>query len=69
MTFIYCFVQNILPLVFLSLLVGYQEKRLEHSTSSDEVLLTWSSVWTEVQMTYLHMVQLMPLPSSHLLVH
>jgi len=34
---------------------------------SDEVL-TWLSVWSEMQMI-LHMVQLMPLPPRHLLLH
>jgi len=31
-------------------------------------VLAWLSVWSEVK-NYLHMVQLMPLPPRHLLLH
>jgi len=47
----------------LTLLVGHQEEHLACKKLSDEVL-AWLSVWSEV-----HMVQLMPLSSHHLLLH
>jgi len=47
----------------LTLLVGHQKEHLACKKLSDEVL-AWLSVWSKVQM-----VQLMPLPPHHLLVH
>ena len=51
----------------LTLLVGRQEEHPAWKKLSDDVLM-WLSVWSEVQFD-LHMVQLMPLPPDHLLLH
>jgi len=51
----------------LTLLVGHQEGHLACKKLSDEAM-TWLSIWSEVQMI-LHMVQLMPLPPHHHLLH
>jgi len=50
----------------LTLLVGQQEGHPACKKLSGDVLASWS-VWSEVQ-TYLHVVQLMPLPPHHLLL-
>jgi len=50
----------------LTLLVGRQEEHLACKNLSDKVL-EWLSVWSEVQMVC--MVQLMPLPPHHVLLH
>jgi len=54
----------------LTLLVECQEEHPACKKLSDEVL-PWLSVWREVQMIciFLRMVQLMPLPPHHLLIH
>jgi len=49
------------------LLVGWQEEHLACKKLSDEMLV-WLSIWSEVQ-NDMHMVQLMPLPPHHLLLH
>ena len=48
-----------------TLLVGRQEGHPARKNSSDEVL-AWLSVWSEVLMTCIIMVWLMPLPPHHL---
>jgi len=50
----------------LILLVGHQEEHLDCKNLSDEVLV-WLSIRSEVH--DLHMVQLMPMPPHHLLLH
>jgi len=73
--FIYLFVIIITGLIFiylfafsaLKLLVGCQEKHPACEKLSDEVL-AWLSVWSKVQMICI-LVQLMPLPPHHLLLH
>jgi len=47
-----------------TLLVGCQDEHLAHKILSDEVLV-WLSVWSKVQI----LVQLMPMPHHHLLLH
>jgi len=50
----------------LTLLVERQEEHPACKRLSDE-MLAWLSVWSEVQV--ICMVQLMPLPPDHLLLH
>jgi len=50
-----------------TLLAGRQEEHSACEKFSDEVL-AWLSVWSEVQMIRI-MIQLMPLPCHHLLLH
>jgi len=49
----------------LTLLFRRQEEHPAYKRFGDEVL-AWLSVWSEEQM---HMIQLMPLPLHHLLLH
>jgi len=51
----------------LTLLVGRHEERPACKKLSDEVL-AWLSVWSEVQMICIIIVQQMPLPARHLLL-
>jgi len=53
----------------LTLLVGHLEEHPACKKMSDEVL-AWLFVWTlEQGANYLPMVQMMPLPPHHLLLH
>jgi len=62
-------VVNLIQVAFsaLTLLVGRQKEHLACKILSGEVL-AWLSVWSEVQMICT-MVQLVPLPPHHLLLH
>jgi len=59
---------NLFAFSAVTLLVGRQEEeRLVCKTSSNGVL-AWLSVWSKVRMICM-LVQLMPLPPRHLLLH
>jgi len=49
-------------------MVGHQEKHPTCKNLSD-VVVAWLSVWSEVQMICMRLVQLMLWPPHHLLLH